>query len=391
MQLRKPPKGWENESTEKRVQWLKEKKGIDYSKILYDEPKDLKGIIENHVGYTTIPTALASPLVLRGDYAKGEFIVPVCTVEGALVYSLTRGMLATADEGITVHHYFQKISRAPGFLLKNKEGVHKLSKFIDDHFKEFKEHAESTSSYAKLVEIQKIIDNNAIVLELYFYTDNAAGQNMVTIASRAVVQFVLKNFDVERNYLQDSFIESGVNSDKKMSHRSFVNGRGHFVVATCHVREKTLRRLLNVTSEYLLYAYKCVTVYGYLVGIIGIQFHISNALAAIYLATGQDVACVAENAAGLFFVEKAPDGDGVLITQKLPSVTVGTVGGGTKLASQRRNLEIIGCNGGPNSSKKLAEIIVASTLCLELSLFCSIMDDTFTHAHARYGRHHEEK
>ncbi|XP_060083956.1 uncharacterized protein LOC132563219 [Ylistrum balloti] len=381
MNRRKPPRGWKAEDRERRVQWLKESTGVDYSKNLFDPEEELEGIIEQHIGYTSIPTAVASPLVVHGDYANGEFKLPVCTVEGALVYSLTRGMLATSVMGINTYYISQHLSRAPAFFFEDMEVTRKFCDFVDAHYEEIKKSAEATSSYAKLIEIKKIIFYRSVVLELFFTTGDAAGQNMVTIAAKGVMDYVTKHFDV-----RECFVESGLNSDKKASYRSLLHGRGHFVIARSVIKEETIVRLLNATSKKLVQSFQRMASFNALTGLFGVQLHFSNTLAAIYLAMGQDVACTAENALGTLFIGEAQDCEGAEIIVRLPSLTVGTVGGGTRLLSQKRNLRVIGCDSGENSSKKLAEIIAATTLCLELSLFCAVIDDTFSDAHKRYGR-----
>ncbi len=112
--------------------------------------------------------------------------------------------------------------------------------------------------------------------------------------------------------------------------------------------------------------------------------HVANALAAIYLATGQDIACVAENAVGTAEFELR-NKDDLYATLTMPSISVGTVGGGTRLKQQKVNLEMLGCSG-KNSSKKLAEIVCACALALELSLGGAIVSDEFAQSHAEYGR-----
>jgi hydroxymethylglutaryl-CoA reductase (NADPH) len=119
-------------------------------------------------------------------------------------------------------------------------------------------------------------------------------------------------------------------------------------------------------------------------GVIGYNMHIANALAAIYLATGQDVACVAENAVGIMSFEVKNETD-LYATLTMPSISVGTIGGGTRLKQAKKNLELLGCTG-KDSSKKLAEIICASALALELSLGGAIVSDEFATSHAKYGR-----
>jgi hydroxymethylglutaryl-CoA reductase (NADPH) len=119
-------------------------------------------------------------------------------------------------------------------------------------------------------------------------------------------------------------------------------------------------------------------------GIFGMNMHVANALTAIYMATGQDVASVVENAGGIISYE-IRNSDDLYATITMPSITVGTVGGGTRLRQARKNLELLGCTG-KDSSKKLAEIVCACALALELSLGGAIVSDEFAFSHAKYGR-----
>ena len=121
-----------------------------------------------------------------------------------------------------------------------------------------------------------------------------------------------------------------------------------------------------------------------MIGTYGNGLHISNALTALYLATGQDTACVAENSIAHFDMERKTSGIKFKLT--LPSLTIGTVGGGTRLAMQKQNLKLIGCDVGKNSSRKLAEIIASATLGLEISLACAVASHTWTNSHMKYGR-----
>ena len=310
-------------------------------------------------------------------------MVPVCTLEGTLVYSLTKGMMATAEHGITTRHLGQKISRAPIFLFKNIRDIASFHRFIDRNYEQIKQAAESTTRYGKLLSIEKLSLHNGVVLDMVFSTGNAAGQNMVTFAAGKACDYIAKHFTVKKYYL-----ESGLNSDKKASHRTMTTGRGHSVVASVDVKEKILNRLLRAPSDELIDWPRIGGMVSQVTGSFGLQLHIANALAAMYLALGQDVACVAENSLGDFTCCKSDTGDGITFYQTLPALTVGTVGGGTGLPSQQRNLRLIGCHEGEYSSHKLAEIICGATLCLELSLLSAIISNTFSEAHKTFGRNH---
>ncbi len=375
-----PPRGWTNSDTQKRIDFIKKHKAIDYAPALTEKPENLKGIIEQYVSYQALPTAVASPLVLHGEYAQGAFIVPVCTVEGTLVYSLTRGMMATAEHGITVRHMGQRVSRAPMFMLHKVSDIKSFFDFVDAHYEGIKAAAESTTRHGKLLEIKKLPIHTSVVLDMVFSTGNAAGQNMVTIASKAACEYIQKHFSM-RNY----YLESGFNCDKKASRRTLVEGRGHSIIAESRISKKTLKMLLGIDVEQLITFVHSAIAVGQFTGLLGSNLHIANAIASIYLATGQDMGCVAENSVGNLDYKKNDD-DSITIFLTLPSLTVGTVGGGTRLPSQKRNLELLGCVEGENSAKKLAEIIGGAALCLELSLLSAIISNTFAESHQKFGR-----
>ena len=161
-------------------------------------------------------------------------------------------------------------------------------------------------------------------------------------------------------------------------------GRGHSVIAEATISNSLIRSVLDVKIENLKKYQEIGPTTTRLAGTEGCHLHISNALTAIYLATGQDTACVAENSIVHYQIE--PLEDELKFRLTLPSLTVGTVGGGTRLLAQHQNLKLLGCDTGDDASKKFAEIICASALCLEISLFSAIASHTFTKAHMKYGR-----
>ena len=373
------PNGYTSDDTKNRLKWLKDKTGIDLDTNLENVPEDLKGIIENHIGYMKIPMALAGPLQVDGGYAKGEYYVPLCTLEGTLAISMTRGMVATKRcGGIRVNHIKQELSRAPVFMFDDLKQADQFSGWIKRNFKSIKKIADSTSNYGKLLRIDRYPIQNYIILDFILDTGNAAGQNMVTLAAKVACDYIKNKTGA------DFILESGFNSDKKASARNMIMGRGHSVIAETTITNSVIRRILKADMLEMEKMQRVGPTVTRLAGTEGCHLHISNALTAIYLATGQDTACVAENAIGHYQTE--PIDDGVKFRLTLPTLTVGTVGGGTRLLPQKQNLKLLGCDKGKHSSKKLAEIIAASTLALEISLFSAIASDTFTKAHMTYGR-----
>lgn len=373
------PKGYANEDTDKRLDWLSDKIGFNYDTDLSTTPEDLKGIIENHIGFMKIPMAVAGPLKIEGKYANGEYYVPICTLEGTLALSMTRGMIATHRcDGIRVSHIKQELSRAPVFTFDNLNKSADFMSWVDKNFKEIKSVAESTTNHGKLLRIDQYPIQNYVILDFILDTGNAAGQNMVTLAAKTSCDYIKEKTGAE------FFLESGFNSDKKASARNMIMGRGHSVIAETTISNSVIRSILDVDISNLKKYQEIGPTTTRLAGTEGCHLHISNALTAIYLATGQDTACVAENSIGHYQIE--PQENDVKFRLTLPSMTIGTVGGGTRLSPQQQNLKLLGCDTGDTAARKLAEIICASALALEISLFSALASHTFTRAHMKYGR-----
>ena len=373
------PNGYKSTDTNRRLKWLKEKTGMEIDASLENKPEDLKGIIENHIGFMKIPMAIAGPLLVNGNYAKGEFFVPLCTLEGTLAVSMMRGMMAAKRcGGFHVSHVKQELSRAPVFIFDDLVSASKFMRWIDTHFKSIKKSAESTTNHGKLIRIDQYPIQNYVVLDMVMDTGNAAGQNMVTLAAKTACDFIKAKTG------NDFILESGFNSDKKASARSMILGRGHSVIAETTITNSALRRILGIKISDVEKFQQVGPTVTRMAGTEGCHLHVSNALTAIYLATGQDTACVAENSLGHYQTE--PVNHGMKFRLTLPSITVGTVGGGTRLLPQNQNLKLLGCNTGKYSSRKLAEIICASSLALEISLMSAIASGTFAKAHMIYGR-----
>ena len=373
------PRGYLPEDTIARRKWVKSFSGIDLDASVSDKVEDLQGIIENHIGFLKIPMAIVGPMLLDGTYASGEFCVPVCTLEGTLALSMNRGMYASSLCGGTiVKHFRQEMSRAPVFMFDNIKQSSEFQLWVSKNEKEIINAAESTTNHGKVIRIDQYTVQNYVVLDIVMDTSNAAGQNMVTLAAKVACEYIYKK--TNQNY----FLESNINSDKKASVRNMLLGRGHGVTAETTIKNSVMKRILKMDPDILFDSWNFYPIVSSMAGIFGNGLHVSNALTAIYLATGQDTACVAENSIGHIGLEKREDGLKFKLT--LPSLTVGTIGGGTRLKMQNKNLELLGCSGGENSSRKLAEIIAGATLALEISLICAIGSHTWTDAHMKYGR-----
>ena len=373
------PRGYTAKDTQRRLEWLKNEQGFDLQDLPANDPKELKGIIENHVGYMKIPMSVVGPAMINGNYANGKYSIPLCTIEGTLAASMNRGLYASSlCGGINVKHYRQELSRAPIFIFDDLNQSQEFQVWVNEHMDDIIKAAQSTTKHGKILRIDQYTMQNYVLLDFILDTGNAAGQNMVTLAANVACDYIKQQTN------HSFFLESNLNSDKKASFRNMILGRGHGVIAETAISKSVMTRVLNVDPEFLYEAFNYFPIVSAMVGTHGNGLHISNALTAIYLATGQDTACVAENSLGHFNLKRTDDG--LIFRLTLPSLTVGTVGGGTRLNQQQQNLKLLECDTGEHSSRKLAEIIAGATIGLEISLLSAIASHTWTSAHMKYGR-----
>ena len=373
------PRGYLPEDSDRRLDWLKSKHDFELKNLPPNKTEELKGIIENHVGFMQMPMAIAGPAIIDGKYAKGEFAIPLCTIEGSLAASMNRGLYASSlCGGMKVKHFRQELSRSPIFIFDDLKKSDEFQIWVNEHLDEIKKAAQSTTQYGKVIRIDQYAIQNYVLLDFILDTGNAAGQNMVTLATNVACEYIRQETG------HKFFLDSNLASDKKASSRNMILGRGHGVIAETHITKSVMSRVLNVDPDFVIENWTYFPIVSAMAGTLGNAIHASNALTAIYIATGQDTACVAENSVGHFTVEKVDDGITWRLT--LPSMTVGTVGGGTRLNQQQQNLKLLGCDSGEHSSRKLAEIIAAAALGLEISLGSAIMSHTWTSAHMKYGR-----
>lgn len=337
--------------------------------------------IENAVGIARLPIGIAGPLMVRGLHASGEYCVPLATTEAALVASYSRGCNVISRSGGAVAALVSEgVLRSPAFVFRDIVEAGEFVGWVASQEDAIRAAVSATTRHGVLEEVEPTIENDTVFLTCRYTTGDASGQNMVTIATDAVCRHLVANAPVPPLHW---FIEGNFSGDKKASHLGLISGRGRKVCASVTIREETIAALLQTSSEQML-AYARVAALGaQLSGQIGAQGHFANGLAALYIATGQDAACVAESAVG--FTRMEPREGGLFMSVTLPNLMVGTVGGGTGLPTQNAALELMGLNGEGHANA-LAE--VAACLCLagEISIMAAIAAGHFTRAHDKLAR-----
>ncbi len=347
-----------------------------------DDLSRYQGNIENFIGLMRMPLGLAGPLRVNGLAAKGDYWIPLATTEAALVASYHRGCrVLTAAGGCSAMVLYESLSRAPAFVFETAGDACQFVVWALGRFEEFQKIAATTTSHGVLVDVGCTVEGNHVYLNFEFTTGDASGQNMVTLATQAVCDDILACSPVPplRYY-----VESNLSGDKKASARAFTSARGKKVTAEVKLTAGLISKLLHTTPEAMADYWRMSAIGGVLSGTLGIQGHFANGLAALYLATGQDAACVAESATGVTRFEVTPDG-GLYASVTLPGIMVGTVGSGTGLPTQKACLDLMGLAGSGNA-RALAEVCAGLLLAGELSIIAALSAGHFSRAHRKLAR-----
>jgi hydroxymethylglutaryl-CoA reductase (NADPH) len=273
------------------------------------------------------------------------------------------------------------VSRAPGFAFESVGDAGKFVAWAVAALPQMRRIAEATTRHGKLRDMRVNLEGNHVYLIFEFATGNAAGQNMVTIATQAICEYTAEHSAVKPRY---GFVEANHSGDKKASAQSFLGGRGKSVTCECVVPADLVERRLHTSVETMTRYWVMSALGGVMSGTIGVQGHYANGLTALYLACGQDVACVAESAVGVTRFEARDDG-ALDASVTLPNLIVGTVGGGTNLPTQRACLDVLGLPEA-GSANAFAEVCAALALGGELSIVGALAAGHFTSAHQSLAR-----
>jgi len=344
--------------------------------------EDFQGNIENFIGITSIPTGVIGPVRVIGSAAKGDFFVPLATSEGALVASYHRGAKACfLAGGATSICLAEGVQRSPLFKFKDIAELGLFISWVLPHIDDFKRITKENSRYAELTDMRVQIEGNHLILIFEYSTGDASGQNMVTICTDAICRFIVGNCATKPEFW---FVEGNYSGDKKATAASFSNVRGKKITTEIVLSEKIVNEVLKSTPEAMAEYWRSSTLGVIQSGAIGAQGHYANGLTALFMATGQDVACVSEAATGITRMERKSDGS-LYASVSLPNLIVGTVGGGTSLPTQKECLELMECYGA-GKARKFAEIIGAVLLAGELSIAAALSAGHFSSAHKKFGR-----
>jgi len=369
---------------DERQQFVEEYSGTSLDHVPHHsfDPHTTEGNVENFTGVAQIPLGFAGPLTVHGEHAQDDVLIPLATSEGTLVASYNRGMkVCNLSGGVEATVSGDCMQRAPVFVFNDAREARDFTHWVDDHMDDVREEAESTSSVAKLLYVNHYLSNHFAYLRFNYRTGDAAGQNMVGRATFAACGWIMDQYP---GPIQNFYLESNFATDKKASQVNVMQTRGKRVTAEATIDRETLVQHMRVEPESLHHHWNVSTVGAFLSGANNNGGHSPNAITALFIATGQDVANVSESSAGVLYTDLTEDGD-LHISLTIPSLIVATYGGGTSLPTQRECLEVMGCYG-KGKVRKFAEIVAAATLAGELSLGAAISSSDWVSSHETYGR-----
>ena len=355
--------------------------GLEHVRQYSFDPAILPGNIENFIGVAQVPIGLAGPLRVRGEHASGDYLIPLATTEGTLVASYNRGMrLLSECGGVKTTVVDTAMQRAPVFMLADALAAREFGEWIDDHLDEVRAAAEATTHSGHLVDVAQYAVGPLRYLRFNYTTGDAAGQNMTGKATLAACEWIR-----QRHPDQPGFMLSGsIDTDKKHSQINMLQTRGKRVVAEAVIPHELLRDAMGVDTAELFRMRQISNAGAFLAGSASNGAHAANALAALFIATGQDAANVAESHAGITYVNLLPNGD-YYWSITLTSLIVATYGGGTGLATQRECLELLGCYG-EGKVDTFAEVCAGVVLAGDISLSSAVVHGDWVTSHDRLGR-----
>ncbi|MCP4520085.1 MAG: hypothetical protein GY827_00040 [Cytophagales bacterium] len=383
-----PHKGkYTEKAAQNRLEWVRTKTELNVDSLSSrDIPAEqVQGTIESFIGTVEIPLGVTNPINIKGKHAKGEFVVPIATTAGALVAAINRGIKAVNNSGgVNTSFVAKKMMRSPVFTLKSMEDAISLRTWlmVDDRKNIFNRVIKEVSSHTRLVDLQCMLLGKKLYVNFVYETGDAAGQNMALACTNKLCKWITKALKEEIN-IAEYLIESNASGGKKVGYQNIILNKGTHVVADINIPNHVIQSTFKVKPDDFVEAFQTLKIGGSIAGMMGNTLNISSVLSGIFIATGQDPAVIHESSIGLLEITK--EKNSVYCSLSLPSLVIGTVGGGTHLPHQQLALNIMRC-AGKDKVKHFAEIICATALSLELSTLAAIVSNQLYDGQKRYGR-----
>ncbi len=343
------------------------------------EPARVRGNIENLIGFAQVPIGIAGPLLLQGSSGTAEYYVPMATTEGAMVASYSRGMgVLRAAGGVRARVLLDELSQHPILVYGSSAAAEKAAELALSSLASWRALVARSTRHGKLLRIEPQCIGRRLILRLVFHTADAIGINMAAQAAENCARDLHERSAAIERYVHGQDVE------KRSNARALVEGRGKRVRAEATLTRELVSERLRTTPEAME---SCLKTYAVGFAQLGTQnwtVQAANGLAAVYLACGQDVAYVTEAATGHLEFAATDEGD-LYASVVLPSLLIGTVGGGSGQGTAAECLDLLGCRG-TGGAHRFAEILAATVLAGDISLVASFCNHEFVAAHERLGR-----
>ncbi|KAF2150129.1 hydroxymethylglutaryl-coenzyme A reductase family protein [Myriangium duriaei CBS 260.36] len=349
-------------------------------------PQPLEQVkIENAFGFSQVPIGLAGPLTISGKHQDGSFHAPLATVEATLVASCSRGCKAfQASGGIKAAAFREGMIRAPVFRFNTVSDAVEFATAVPQHEPFFRTVAEKTTRFGKLQTMKASIIHNEVHVRFSYTCGDAGGQNMTTIATHTACHAFLKKY-AKRYRIIDFVLEGQMASDKKLALINVHDPRGVSVIAWGTISDSTCRKVLGCSTTRLHQFIVSARNGSIRAGMLGDTANASNVVAAMFIACGQDAASVFEGGWAQFITSVDEETKEMTLSMYMPSLPVGSIGGGTGYSTQREALGLLGC-WGEGKKWAFAESVAAFALALDVSTAAAMSNDTFSRSHERLAR-----
>ncbi|KAM4635433.1 3-hydroxy-3-methylglutaryl-coenzyme A reductase-like isoform 2-T2 [Polymixia lowei] len=355
----------------------------------YDYSKVMGTCCEEVIGYMPVPVGVAGPLLLDGK----QFYIPMATTEGCLVASTNRGCRAVAlSGGCSSRVLADGMTRGPVVRLPSACRAAEVKAWLEtsNGFSIMKEAFDHTSRFARLEKLLIGLAGRNLYVRFQSQTGDAMGMNMLSKGTEQAIRRLQQQYPE----MQVLSVSGNYCTDKKPAAMNWILGRGKSAVCEATIQARVVREVLKSSTAALVE----LNINKNLVGsamagsIGGFNAHAANIVAAIYIACGQDPAQTVGSSNCITQMEPAgPEGQDLYISCTMPSIELGTVGGGTNLAPQQACLRMLGVQGtsptqpGENA-RRLASVVCATVLAGELSLMAALAAGHLVQSHMTHNR-----